>query len=229
MIAALLVAYNEEATIADAIRSVKAYVDRFVVIDSVFVGYPATGTHSSDRTREVALAAAAPRPITYVQSDRKLTETEARNLALAMLAPGEWGLVIDGDEILYGDLTAARALFASLDARGREKDAIHVRVYSTLVLHEGSAPDVDRAAYANVPVVATWGWQPRLVRMREGLEYRLNGNGITPGTFDADGGFAGDDDRSTWDADVTLLVVNRHVAQDFDGYQRDYVWESGQG
>ena len=68
-IVACYTACNEALLISESIRSVKEYVDAFVVIDSVFTSNSVSATHSSDDMRSVVERVCAPIPLTYVESD----------------------------------------------------------------------------------------------------------------------------------------------------------------
>src|SRR5213075_2987439 len=99
-IVACYVVANEADHLADSMRSVKAYVDRFVIVDSLFRTNPLPGTHSTDSTKEVAQRAAGVVPLLYIESQERLSEPEARNLYLTVTRDA-WILVMDGDEQMY--------------------------------------------------------------------------------------------------------------------------------
>jgi hypothetical protein len=217
MIVACYVVANEEALIAESLRSVKAYVDRYVIVDSVFDTNPHEGTHSTDRTREVAERVCAPVPLTYIESDRKLDEPTARNRYLDELTEGDWCLMLDGDEVLYGHHPDVLALMASLE----ERSSVFVPIYTVAVNANGYAPEIDRDTYATAPLISTIGFQPRLFRVGPSLEYRVDDLGISHRVFDGADGFV--EDTPT----TAMYIVNRHASQSYEGYQNDFAWEMG--
>lgn len=208
--------HNEEAQIAESLRSVKAYVDRYVVIDSVFDTNPIDASHSTDRTRQICERVCAPTPLTYIASDRKLSEEAARNLYLDNVPVGDWAFVIDGDEALYGVHVAIGAVFATVRA-GWGMGPLAVPVYTTAVLFEGQASEMGSEAYEVNPTVNTCGWQPRLFANTGGVRYR----GI--GLYDIEGSVA----ARARETDA-MFIINHHVRQSYAAYQSDYVWETGE-
>src|SRR5674476_203053 len=103
--------WNEEQTIAASMRSVKAYVDRFIVVDGAYASNPAPGpVVSTDETWTIIERIAHPLPLIYIPPPKRMVEHEARNLYLAAAASGEWLWLLDGDEILYGDYEEITAL-----------------------------------------------------------------------------------------------------------------------
>ena len=219
-IVACYVACNEEAQIAESLRSVKAYVDRYVIVDSVFAASPVAGTHSTDRTREICERVCAPVPLTYIESGERLHQDVARNLYLEQLDDGDWVFVIDGDEVMYGDHSGLRAVFDGIRS-GIDTHAVLIPVYTTAVLFDGFAPEVSPAEYETNATINTWGWQPRLFRARSDLRYRVNTLGVPHGVYDAAGEFVGQ--GGTYNE--TLFLINHHVRQTYAGYQNDYARE----
>lgn len=220
-VVACYVAWNEAGQIAESLRSVKAYVDRYVVVDAVFDANPAAGTHSADGTRDICESICAPVPLTYIESDVRLTQDVARNRYLDELDEGDWPLIIDGDEVLYGDHDEALALFDEIRA-GIDTHALLVPVYTTAVLFDGNAPDVTVAAYATNPTVHTWGWQPRLFQNWKALRYRVNQFGVPHGVYDETGEFVGQGGLY----EKRVFLINHHVRQSYTGYQNDYARET---
>lgn len=213
---AIYVAANEAANLAESMRSVKAYVDRFVVVDAIFHSNPDPCVHSSDGQRDVARAAAGDVPLTYYQSAEKLRETDARNVALAFLDPGDRGLIIDGDECLYGDHGSIVTLLSS------DSPAIAIPVYTTAVLFDGYAPEMSAEEYDTNPLISTSAYMVRIFRMETGLHYVLPSGHITPMLADIEGEVI----LPTLESDAAF-ILNRHATQPFDVYQNDFVWETG--
>ncbi len=216
MIVASYVVHNEEALIAESVRSVKAYVDRYVFVDAVFTTNPVEATYSTDRTRQEAERAAHPLPVTYIESGTKLELAEARNIALRE-SDGDWTLIIDGDETLLGARHEVDALMAQARS-GELTEPQWVSVYSGVLVFQGHAPAISEAAYHDLPVIHTRGRQPRLLRAK-GIEWRLVPNGKSYGLYEGDVLIQGD----LTDA---FSLINHRTRQTYAAYQNDYSWET---
>ena len=224
MIVACLCVANEERLIAEAIRSVKAYVDRYVIVDSIFVANEAVDSpHSTDATRAIAERVCAPVPLTYIESQTKLNEQDARNVYLDQLNEDDWALTIDGDEVLQGDYPPTKVLFDRCRVAPRVWEVLSMRVYTTAVMFRGMGKDMDPDTYATAPLIQTSGWMPHLVRMSaaRGWRYRVNAAGIPHGLYDSAGQFAGNVAIRT----NAAFVVNQHARQSHEEYVADCIWE----
>jgi hypothetical protein len=217
---ALYVAVNEEARIAESIRSVKAYADRVVVVDCVFEGNPTPGTHSSDRQREAAELGAHGVALKYHQSDVRMAEHEARNLAWSYVPMGEWAIILDADEILYGDHVTIGPLLAE------PPEDLALRVYTTAVLFKGTALTMDAETYGRNPLINTSGYQAKVVRHTQGLETRRT---VAPGGAARYDDIFRDGHYLTGRKVETPFVINHHVRSDHAKYQNTYLWEMAQG
>lgn len=218
MIVATYVVCNEERLIGESIRSVAAYVDRFVILDVVFRANPLRATHSTDRTRAVAEAAAGATPLTYVEASHKMTEVAARNRTLTMLGLRDWALIVDGDETMVGDHASVLELMAWVRS-GVISEALGLSVYTGAVLFSGQAPQMSAAEYQCLPVVSTLGIQPRLFPRRDHV-YRLAEGDRTPALY-RDGEWVGSGQLVG-----ECFLVNHRTRQTYDAYQNDYAWES---
>lgn len=222
VIAACYVAWNEADAIGESIRSVKAYVDRVIVVAGAFSTNPAADPEGSASRQWAAVHAAShPLPVTYIEPPIRLEEHQARDMYLDELADGEWAFLLDADEILIGDHARIQAQVDELPDAG----ALVVPVVTQAVLFHGNADAMGPDAYATAPIIGTRGYQPRLVRAADGLRYQRDE--IAPGRFThhvlwCDGA------RVTGPAWDDALVLNRHVAQPFAGYLADYAWETAQ-
>ena len=224
MIAGCYVAWNEAALIGESMRSIKAYVERFVVIDCAFSSNPSKGpVGSSDGMREIVEAAADGKPLTYIVPAIRLEEQDARNLYLAELELDEWAFLLDADEILVVDHDTMRALLD--DGLHHVWPAASLRIFTTAVMFNGNADAMPAEIYDSAPIISTSGFQPRIVVASQGLHYQRDE--IRPGTFTH---------SSLWRAGRLVvgqeleepIILNRHVAQAFASYQADYAWESAQ-
>lgn len=216
---ACYVVANEAEHLAESLRSVKAYVDGYVIVDSLFTTNPLPGTHSSDATRAVAEAVCAPLPLTYIESDERLTEPQARNRYLSE-TEGDWCLMLDGDEQLYGEYADILRLMERV-RYGRIPKAVDVPVYTVAVNFNGNAPEMSRAEYERNPLISTMGYQPRLFH-NVGLHYDYDaGRGFGGALLDGSGYLQGRRKASE------MLIINHHVRQSFESYQNDFTWEHG--
>jgi hypothetical protein len=221
---ACYVACNEADVIAESLRSVKAYVERFVVVDAVFSANPLEATHSTDNQREVCERICAPVPLTYIEADRKLPQEAARNRYLDEVPEGEWIVNLDGDEVLYVDYFVALEVMSWLQ-HGNDVDAINVPILSAAVLNTGMALDIAQDTYETAPIVHTQGYAPRFFRNRAALRYReyIAPNGIVDnqGLYEGTKLLASKAPR-----DARMTIVNHHVRQSWQGYQADAIWEA---
>jgi glycosyltransferase involved in cell wall biosynthesis len=221
---ACYVVHNEADVIAESLRSVKAYVDRYVIVDSVFASNPIEATHSTDDTRKVCERICAPLPLTYIESDRKLRQDQARNRYLDEVRFGEWVLNLDGDEVLYGDHAEVIEVLSWLQHGSDNAWVINVPILSAFVMVHGYAADVTPEMYATAPISHTRGYAPRVFQKVPGVEYRqvVAPNGIV----DNQGAWLGEDTiGSRGLRDDRLAIINHHVRQGYDGYLSDAIWE----
>lgn len=224
--------YNEEDSISESMRSIKAYIDGFVVVDSVFESNPAENTHSTDKTRDIAHRIAQSTPekrCIYGESQVKFTEVEARNQYLAVVPDGDYIFVIDGDEVLYGQWAYIRELFDEI-RRGEGSNVYMVPVYTTAINVPKMANNVTPEEFETAPIISTMGTMPRLFKNATGIVYTKVPGGSTPALTYRDpktfvetyvhGGNGGNREM--------MFLVNNHPRQSFEGYQADFVWENAQ-
>jgi glycosyltransferase involved in cell wall biosynthesis len=210
--------FNEADLIAESIRSVKAFVDRFVVIDAAFTTNPVEATHSTDNTRETVENAADPLPVLYCESDRKLNLDHARNMSFRFVDPGDWALVIDGDEVLLGEWNELRELFGEIRRR-KISEPVGLNVYTACVKFDGHAPAIGEDEYKRLPIIHTRGVQARLLPADD-VQWKR-----TPtrrGTY----GMYRDGELVKGCVDPRAVIVNQRIRQSYEHYQLDYVRES---
>ena len=218
-IVACYVVCNEADVITESIRSVKAYVDRFLFHDVVFKGNPRPGTHSSDNTKEVARAACHPLPCTYVESlVWGVSQGAARNEYLNR-AEGV-AFVLDADEIMVGDHEDVGALFEWL----REDDgpkAVTIPVYTTAAMVKGWGKDIPREIYERAALIHTKGHMPRFIRTDAGYRYREDEKIFSAGLWNAKGELLrGEEEKS-------VFLINRRALRPFDSYIDSCFWTMG--
>lgn len=224
---AVYVVANEADHIADSIRSVKAYVDGFVVVDALFQANPTpsdpTISSSTDATPEIFrhLTTAEPtKRLTYYASPVRLTEVQARNLALDLVPPGDWALVIDGDERLCGDWSSMICLLEAIRSGHpvNNAEAYWIQVFTTAVNVNKGADTVTPDEFSTRPIISTAGPMPRLFRVNPILGYTVIPGASTPilsltgPRYDVPNG--------------EMFLINDHVRQSYASYQNDYVWET---
>jgi hypothetical protein len=90
--------FNEAALIRSALWSLRAVVDRVVVVDGAVSEFPATGI-STDGTREALLTSEHVLLVDALIDCANRPEHEKRSRYFVG-RPGDWYLVLDGDEIL---------------------------------------------------------------------------------------------------------------------------------
>lgn len=230
-IVACYVASNEAGLLVDSIRSVKAYIDKIVVIDAVFTRNPINATHSTDDSmaRALAIADAEPRrEIVYVESSIKLTEAQARSCYLNYLLAGvDWGFIIDSDEMLYGDYTKTMGLFAGLRTQKPGSPhapvAFDMAVFTTAPLTHKSAPETEPFEYQTAPIISYYGSMPRIFGATSDVAYAEAKFGVTPFLISRSSGrpIKGDhliDPKGAF-------LVNHHTRQSLESYRNDYEWE----
>jgi glycosyltransferase involved in cell wall biosynthesis len=212
---ACYVVWNEQELMAESMRSLKAYVDGYVVVDSAFTSNPVNVAHSTDATRKVTEAAAAPLPLTYIESQVKMRLDAARNLSL-LAVDKDWAFIVDGDETLLGARNELIELFSSIRL-GDISQPVGVKVFTSALLVNSHAPDITFEEYDSLPVIYTRGVQPRLVP--PGCEWRRVPNGKTFGLYR-------NGELVKAEADDRIALVNHRTRQSYAAYQHDYIWES---
>lgn len=216
---------NEEDHIAESVRSVKAYVDRYVVVDSIFESNPDPATHSTDDTRRRIEVAAYPKPVNYIEADRKLTEVVARNTYLQAIELPDWAFIIDGDEILYGDYGKIVDLFERVRA-GVQLGPVSLPVYTTAINVPKMGNEITSSEFATAPLISTVGRMPRLIPVIGRLRYVVERNASTPIlAYKTAESYQYLEPSTLVDAD-TMFLINNHHRQSFESYLNDYEWET---
>lgn len=245
-VVACYVVCNEEDHLADSMRSIKAYVDRFVVVDSVFPSNPLTdpttgapATHSTDSTRAVAerVCAAYPaKPLTYIESDARLTQSYARNVYLEQLrppglsGPGDWAFVIDGDEIMYGQHAIALKTFAEI-REGVLRHSLSIPVFTVAINSNKDAPAITPDEFDTAPLISTMGYMPRLFAAASNLRYLPPPPPLEHGTPILTFISSGLQPQfhlqpANLHHKGGIFLINHHTRQSFESYQNDYIWET---
>ncbi len=207
---ACVVAVNEPDLIVDCLRSVLAYVEHVVVIDALFHGNPAT--HSGMEQESVVRALVPSAALTYVRLGGRVSEAEARQAYVDVLDAGDWGLIIDSDEVLLAD----HGRMVHFLVEGLHGAAYAMPVYTQQVMFKGQAPEMTPEHYASGPVIWSGGQQVRLFRKQSDLLYVNPPGGTTPGLYSTHWitGHLGEG-----------IILNRHVSQPWRRYLDDYQWE----
>ncbi|MCJ7768352.1 hypothetical protein MUP79_08180 [Candidatus Bathyarchaeota archaeon] len=207
--------WNEERLIAESLRSVKAYVDGYVIVDSVYSSNPIQATHSTDKTREVCERTCAPLSLTYLESADKTSIKIARERYLKAVPEGDMVFVIDGDEVLYGNHSDILSLFESMRT-GKIQKALSIPVYTTAVLAHAMAKDVTPEVYATNPLISTVGYMTRFFQNEAGIYHKALG------IYDKNHFMMIDGKRNRTDK---MFIVNHHTRQSHSEYVNDCIWE----
>jgi hypothetical protein len=205
--------------ISESLRSVKAYVDRFVIVDSVFTSNSIDATHSTDKTREICERVCDPISLTYIESDRKLTEQDARNRYLQEVEDEDWVLWLDGDEVLYGNHKDVLALFNQI-REGAIRDCASISVYTTAVFFHGLGVDMPADAYDTNPLISTVGYMTKLYQKQKGFHYKNDPLVSEHAVYDENDRLVtnGLNNRASF-----MFVINHHTRQTHQEYVADYI------
>lgn len=96
--------WNEEETIAISMRSILPLVDRFLIIDGKFKGYPeGLPVNSTDRTVEIAKTFPN---VEVIQLKEPLIQCEVRDMYAETGA--DWNIDMAGHQIMFGDVKRLR-------------------------------------------------------------------------------------------------------------------------
>jgi len=147
--AACIITYEDAQFIAATLFSIAPHVDRIIVIDGAYRNFPHDVHLSVDGSMEIA-DTVLKRCFPHVEavfistSEPWTSEAEKRNAYLNRLRDGEWFIVLDGDEMLVGDVKAG---LKEIQASG--KDAGRIPVYElresmSIIKHVNNIPRVIR-------------------------------------------------------------------------------------
>jgi glycosyltransferase involved in cell wall biosynthesis len=218
-IAACYVVCNEERLIAESLRSVKAYVDRYVIVDCVFKSNALDATHSTDHTKAICEKVCAPIPLTYIESSVKLTEQDARNAYLNEVENGDWILWLDGDEVLYGGHRELSLLVKDI-REGKMRWGFSFPTYTTAVLCRGLGKDMPEDVYNTAPLINTFCPQMKLFQKLAGDHY-INSEAVSEdAVYDSHDVLV--TNRSIQPSS-TIIVINHHVRQSHQEYVADCI------
>jgi hypothetical protein len=211
--------------IAESLRSIKAYVDRFVIVDAVFKSNASTtATHSTDATRQVCELICPPVSFTYFESQEKLTEQDARNKYLAEVDADDWILWLDGDEVLYGEHKDILEVVRKIRA-GEIEDCVSIPTYTTAILYQGLGKDMPVKEFATNPLINTWDYQTKWFRKEPGQQYINELAFYEDACYDKDRQLVTDSTKGRSDV---MLVINHHARQSHEKYVNDCIWALAQ-
>ncbi len=100
----LITSYNDADTIGRTLESVK-HLDVHL-FDGKFVDFPGDSLASTDGTLEIAKGFSN---VTVYDAVPNETQCEKRTRMFSVLTPGEYGLKLDGDEILLGEINGIQS------------------------------------------------------------------------------------------------------------------------
>lgn len=211
-------AHGEADMIADSLRSAIPYIDRVVVLDTVFPSNPIK-EWTPDQRQVVESVVPESMPLTYTEEREGWSERDARNGLLTLVSGKDWVLVLDADEILVGDHQSLLELAQWVRSGAFNPQALGLSVYTEAVLFNGDAPAMSEEEYATNPLIHTVGVQPRLFQQMN-HQYRLHSGDRTPALF-----YKGE----VVGSGVLLsegFILNRRAHQSWEAYQNDYRWET---
>jgi len=136
--------YNEVDTIEQSINSIIDYVDKIVVVDGPFLGFPAVSLKSDDGTLDILEQ--YKKKLIYIFVPKRMRAPEKRSLQF--IEGADWYFQIDGDEVAVGDVEAGLS---------RLKTTPHKVAEIVVYLKDGS-----KASYS------------RLVKYQPGLHFYEN-------------------------------------------------------
>lgn len=107
MVYACYCIYNEEQFLRQSLQSIIDFVEKVIIIDGVWSTYPSNAYASTDKSKKIAQEVCGDKLIWVDAPDGGWrTQVEKRTQYLNLVPDGEWLFVIDGDEILHGDIKA---------------------------------------------------------------------------------------------------------------------------
>jgi hypothetical protein len=223
-IVAVYVAHDEPELLVESIRSLKLYVDRFVIYDSIFFGNPQFVLPSEQRDAAASVLEAEPRrPYTYVSPTHTMPEADARSAAIREVLDGDWILIVDSDEIMYGNHRQLTEFFHEMRSGSLDHHkALNVGVFTTAVNVSKNAPDITPEEYMFSPTLSTFGYMARLIRKTPHLAYVHPPGGRTPMPADNEGPVV----ATMWMPNDFGILVNDHIRQPLESYKNDFAWES---
>lgn len=117
--------FNEEDLLEESVSSVAPYVDEVVVFDGPFLEYPRLGRvvgeveMSGDRTPEIAVQLRERFGNVQYEALGRMSENDKRSRMFDCLSDGDLAFILDGDEIVYGDVVVGVGTAVELASRGR--------------------------------------------------------------------------------------------------------------
>jgi len=215
MIYACYVLYNEVEEIADSLRSINGFADRYIFIDGAFEGHPlakgsATSTDGTIRLLE-SLIAEEKRTIVTTETAWR-TQTEARNQYLRLLPLGSWAFIIDADEMLHGDREAAKRQILTA-----QSTVLGILIESLAPTWHGSGATIPRELWPSLPKCPIFGYSPRFYRSSGKLAYR-NGHSCL---WDGDRMIAANQGQLIETGNIirSVRIVNDMTRQSWERYQ----------
>jgi len=105
--------YNEAEHIEKSLNSIVDFVDKVVVVDGPFLGYPSVSLQSDDGTLDILKQY---KKVQVIHVPRRMRQPEKRSLYFT--EDVDWYFIIDGDEIAVGDVAAGFEYVKSLEDKG---------------------------------------------------------------------------------------------------------------
>jgi len=147
--------FNEARHIEKSIRSIYDFVDKIVVIDGPYIGYPHNSLKSTDGTREIVLSFDK---VKLIDIPHPMRQPDKRSLMF--FEEADWYFWIDGDEIAVGDVSRGMDYVRQSKA---DVLSVMVRLWNPPRNPvEWCIESIRRKGYYEVPYPKFFGWKPGL-------------------------------------------------------------------
>ena len=208
---AIYIVYNNEKTIGASLNSIVPYIEKVVMVDGVFTGFPHTYTFSTDRTKEIAQKICDTK-LTWIPHHGEVytNPSPKRNVGIKHVPDGTWYIIIDADEVINGEIER--------ELRYVEENCRRC-AWVTFVNYnpkwKGSGFNIPREQWDMLEWVSNVAECPRLYRYREGHRYR---NDFA--LYDRHGTYLGEKEYTLKD----VQIVNMKYLRSYDDYIGGLMW-----
>ena len=208
---ACYVVFNNESTIIASLKSIVPYVERVIMVDGAFVDYPHEVPFSTDYTKELAQKICKDKLLWIgCKGTAWIGEPTKRNVCLKYVPINKWFIILDGDEVIRGQI---REGFASIEQT--DYTCVGVHLYNFSPKWSGSGLTIPREAWDNIEWVRNHGIAARIYRTQEEMTYRKHHSSI----------YIGDRNVSYIEATLNRVdIVNMKHTRTYDRYIADVTY-----
>jgi hypothetical protein len=164
------VTYNDVRALIRNIRSLKPYVDGFVIVDGAFLGFPQSNheARSTDGTLRAVESLLPPNKRTIIQapSGGWSSQAEARTEYLKAVPQGDYTFVTDSDETVHGDVKSG---FNKIRRLGLPSAAVLCE--SLIPEWKGAGALIPEASWPNLNTARVYGYMVRIIKNTGSLHY----------------------------------------------------------